>query len=240
MKDSEDPKDALEPSAGARSRDLVLASVQTVPALGPVAAWLLAQAWPSPLSRRLVELLSDITDRITDLETSERLDREKLLENDAFQAAIFRAIPSAMGTVSQEKRRALRNVALNAALGILPADDLFEMFLRYVDDFTGLHIKLLQVAEELKSLDMAVDSDGSTLVFDVTVRARQKAIEGAYPELRGLDGTYEQAWSELVNRGLVKDDHDGSVFSNETGLGVDVEYLTPLGRQFLDFISDPG
>jgi hypothetical protein len=232
-----DPKDTLKASS---SQELVRAITETaLGPVGPLGGYVLSRFLPDRFRSAVVEVVSDLCDRVLDLETAGRVNQERLAENEHFQAAVFRLIPAAMGTVSNEKRRALRNVAVNAALETFPNDDLFEMFMRYVEDFTPLHIRLLKFAENLSNLDMTVHDSGSSQVFDVTVRARQTAIEDEYPELKGLEAIYEQAWSELVERGLVKDDHDGSVFSHEVGLGVEVEFTTSLGHQFLDFISDP-
>ena len=72
------------------------------------------------------------------LEEEGRLMRETLYDNEAFVDAVARGVQAAIRTGQQEKRAALRNAALNAALNLVPDEAERQMFLELVERFTVL------------------------------------------------------------------------------------------------------
>jgi hypothetical protein len=65
-------------------------------------------------------------------------------ENPAFQTIVIRAYQIAVRTHKEQKLEALRNIVLNSSIPRTLEDDIVEMFLGWVDNFTELHISTLK------------------------------------------------------------------------------------------------
>ena len=87
---------------------------------------------------QLAEVVSELQDRVADLS-------EPLEDNERFLTAVLYANQIAMRAHQEDKLRALRNAVRNSALKSAPDDDRQLMFLRFVDDFTVSHIRILAV-----------------------------------------------------------------------------------------------
>ena len=171
-----------------------------VPGGGAVTPFL-ALVCSTPAQRRRDEYMQDISDRVLALEDAGLLTRDDL-QSEEFVTAVLRTVPAAMSTAAAEKRAALRNAALNTALGRQPSEDVFEMFLRYVEDLTPLHIKLLVLFDDPGARCRAANVEvGSTLGG-----AAWQVVCAVYPELVQEDAICSHAWSELKARGLVNTD----------------------------------
>ena len=62
---------------------------------------------------------------------------------DSFYSTFLHAAEIARRTHQQEKREALRNIVLNAAMPVAPDEDLQHIFVNMVADLTPLHLRLL-------------------------------------------------------------------------------------------------
>ena len=92
----------------------------------------------APLDQRRDEWFQVLADGLARLEEEGRLMRETLYDNEAFVDAVARGVQAAIRTGQQEKRAALRNAALNAALNLVPDEAERQMFLELVERFTVL------------------------------------------------------------------------------------------------------
>src|SRR3989338_4766599 len=99
----------------------------------------------------------------------------------------------------EEKRNALRNAIINAALPDPPEQSLQLMFLNFLDIFTTWHLWVLQLYHEpalhseLKDYSHRTEIGGGLSVL----------LEKVYPELRDKRAFYDQVWTDLYSRGLV-------------------------------------
>ena len=100
------------------------------------------------------------------------------------------------------------------------------MFLRFLDELTVAHIRLLTLFSDRPAAMAPIPPFGA--IYDV--------IEEKLPELKGRRGFYEQLWRDLSTRGLV-------TTPNLADVDVDQAFLprkaSDLGMQFLRFISAP-
>lgn len=232
MTDSrEEPlRDVTRPTIGDVVRTVPEALLGIVPGGGAVTPWLALICAP-PAARRRDEFIQDLSDRLRELEDAGLLTLEDL-ESDAFVTAVLRTIPAAMSTAAAEKLAALRNAAVNTALGRQPAEDLFEMFLRYVDDLAPLHIKLLVLFDDPGARCREVGRDYSGLLSGTP----WQVVCDIYPELADEQVVCSHAWSELHARGLTSTD---SLFGMMTARGITERRSSELGRRFVEFIKKP-
>jgi hypothetical protein len=206
------------------------ALLNAVPVAGAATPFL-ALVCSTPAQRRRDDYLQDVSNRLRALEDAGLLTSEDLNSED-FITAVLRTVPAAMSTAAAEKRAALRNAALNTALGRQPAEDLFEMFLRYVEDLTPLHIKLLVLFDDPDDRCREAGIDFSGIISG----APWQVVCGLYPDLTGEDEVCSHAWSELNARGLVNTD---SLKGMMTARGIMARRTSELGRRFVQFIREP-
>src|SRR5262245_60378327 len=98
----------------------------------------------TPVQRRRDSVMADFGAALQDLKR--RVGKlEDLENNDAFLDTVFAAIPVAMRSASETKRRALRNAIVNAGLPGAPDATKQQLFVRLLDDLTDLHAHLLDI-----------------------------------------------------------------------------------------------
>lgn len=148
---------------------------------------------------------------------------EGLRDNEQFISAVIHITQLAIKTHLLVKRIALKNALANIAKGRGPDDIRLQIFLDMVDSFTELHIDLLRVflAPEAPP-GMSMGGLDAVLLHNL-------------PKWRDHINLVNQVWSDLWRRGLL--DAEGlnvTVSSRELSR----RRTTPLGEQFLTFISD--
>ena len=186
----------------------------------------------TPLQRRQEDWLSDLAARLAALEEARRLDREHLGQDEAFLDAVARGIQAAMRTGQAEKREALRNAALNIALGTTPDEGERELFLDMVERFTAWHLRLLKAFQ-----DPGMWARVHAVLYEPAMSSTRDAfLEAAFPELRSKSDFYSRVWSDLFQARLVNSDQLGVTASVEAWKN---RATTILGDRFLDFIAEP-
>lgn len=213
---------------GATVLKIVEAATSMVPVAGGPLAVLL-ELLAEPLSRRrqrwfeeVAKVISELQDRVSDLS-------KPLEENERFLTAVLHASQIAMRAHQEDKLLALRNAVRNSALKSAPDDDLQLMFLRFVDDFTVSHIRVLSVFD---------DPQGA-----LTATGREMRVMGGLslfifhclPELTGQGHFCAQLCRDLESRGLI--DQGTKLNATMTRQGMLTPRTTDLGKRFLEFIS---
>ena len=176
--------------------------------------------------------MQDIARRVADLETRHGVKLEDLRENDEFVDVLLEATRVALTTSKVEKREALANAVVNTALPSPIDDALRHMFLRYIDELTVPHIRLLRLFADESSASIGIPF----ALQQAPLGAIYGLIEEKLPELRGRRTFYQLLWRDLRNRGLV-------TAENLADVDIDQAFLprraSDLGEQFLKFISSP-
>jgi hypothetical protein len=229
----------VEPTPPSRStsREItekaIEAGLSMIPIAGNPAAIAFAYAVGRGYNRRLEAWLTQLGEAVEDLINQvEDLDLDALAENEEFLDAVATATRAAERTHQDVKIEALRNAVLNAALPTAPDTDTQMMFLRWVDEFTGSHLRLLTVLNDPprwfghRNLERP----------DVYAGFRIEMVERALPELVGRREFCEQLLRDLNSAGMTI---ISSLFGPQTGASLMDSTTTEVAKRFIAFISDP-
>ncbi|MEA3201889.1 MAG: hypothetical protein QOE90_3317 [Thermoplasmata archaeon] len=181
--------------------------------------------------------------RVAVRELEGRLDAqafENLRHDPAFYSAVAHATEVAKRTHREEKLWMLRNAVVNSGLRSAPSDDVRQVFLRLVDDLTPVEVRLLLLFHVYPGFRGRT----SSVMQHPTM---EEAFLSIAPELGAHKGLLRWMAERLAREGLVED----SVFEGrDAGNGVSLRWLdlrrpdpgsftTPLGKDFVRFISEP-
>jgi hypothetical protein len=218
-----------ERKAGDRAFTLAEAAVSAVPVIGGPLAVLL-EAIGDPIGRRREHWFREIASAISQLQEHTELLSKPLSENEAFIDAVLHATQMALRTHQAEKLQALRNAVKNSARLGAPNENVQLMFLRFVDELTPLHLRVLSLFEDPRK---RLEDCGRALT-PAAAGGIAPLIYHYIPESNGQGHLAEQIWRDLSARGLIE--HVG-LFVAMTTEGVLTPRATYFGRQFLKFIS---
>ncbi len=197
---------------------LMRAGISAVPWGGSPAVEILSQVLIPPIEELRDDWLKGLAEAVLKLE--EKVDGfkiESLRDNPSFVTAFLQASQAAIRNHQQEKRDALRNAVLHAAVGDAPNEDMQLMFISWIEVFTPTHLQILRVFESPASFAVGRAS-----------LAQQRALT-------------DQVVNDLNGRGLVQD-HRPYVARDRESANALVSLgwtLSDLGRQFLAFILSP-
>ncbi len=183
------------------------------------------------LEKRRIEWFDDLAERVRRLEEEERLTLDDL-QSEPVVDVLLQASRAALATSSTEKRDALRNAVLNSVLPGAPDEAERFMFLRYVEDFTPWHLRILKLFQtptewqKQRAAEVGAQVAGSLA----------QAIEAAYPELAGRAAIYDAVWLDLSNAQFV---NSTAVQAMMSGRGMLEPRMTERGNRFLAFIEEP-
>jgi hypothetical protein len=226
-----DIPDEPKKSASDVAYGMAKAAVSSVPVAGAAAAELLALIFGPPIEKRRQRWVEQLAEAIKELqEKMADLTSEKLSENEAFVTTALHATEIAVRTHQEEKLEALRNAVISAALPDAPDDTLQQIFLNYVDSLTPWHLRVLMFFDDPRDWG---ESHG--IVYPTwAMGSPARVLEQSMPELAGQGTFYNQLVSDLEQRGLLA---GGGIHTTMTAQGMFSSRTTPLGRQFLQFIS---
>lgn len=155
---------------------LARAGISSIPIIGGPANELLSLVIIPSLEKRRVEWIESIAETLKGLEEKVNGFRiENLGTNEDFISIITHASQIAIRNHQKEKLEALRNAVLNTTLPNAPEANLQLMFLSFVDSLTPLHIRVLKLLYDKKSI----------------------------PDYESREEFFKQIKQDLVNRGLV-------------------------------------
>jgi hypothetical protein len=198
----------------------------TVPIVGPMGAAILEDLAGPRLASRRDDWFNDLAERVRRLEAQGVVTIAGLQQNDAFVDAVATAAAAAMRTSSQEKRAALRNAVLNAAIGQGGDQARQQVFLNLTDRFSELHLRMLRFAQDARQLVPAGKSapalPNATLV-----------LRDTFPDAELNASLYELVWSDLHASGLVR---VAKLENGPEGDARSIKRTTELGDQYLAFI----
>jgi hypothetical protein len=202
--------------------------------LAPGGDLIIEKVFGSPFARRQREWMEEIAAAIRRLEEKRGIHPEELRDNPAFIDAAITAYQSFIKTSDKEKRTALRNAVLNAALPNAPSVIQQQIFLVLVDRLTPLHLAVMSFFRDPPSWQ---DAHGRRIgPYNARVNPKPRTIlEDAFPQLGGSE-LADAIWADLDASALVR--RTGLDNSGE-GEAVMKNRLTTLGNRFVQFISDP-
>lgn len=227
-----DEREKLKPSGGDAAHTAAKAALSLIPWVGGSAAEIFAAIVTPPLQRRRDQWIEDIARGLGELRAKQpELAWDELLKGEPFITATLHASQTALKSHQKEKLEALKNSILNVALGISLDEDVQMVFLRYIDELTPWHLRIL-----------AYYRDPAGWLTDHKIEM-PKLISGgltegvfrAFPELKKEGELYRQIVADLHARGLLEGFSDGIMSLR----GILAGRTSELGRRFMSFIQSP-
>lgn len=210
------------------------AGLNVVPVVGGPLGVAFAYAVSLTYNRRMTKWLEGLAQAVDEL-TSEvdGMSLESLASNDNFIDAVATASQAAQRTHQETKIAALRNAVLNSALPGAPDADTQLIFLHWVEGFTAAHLQILTLLNDPPAWYAARGIETRT---GVMMGSRRQVVEEGIPEFAGRSDFCDVVIRDLSNAGLVA---ISSLGGGITGNGMYTPVTTPLGKQFIAFISAP-
>ena len=219
-------------SAGDAAHAVVKAVAGMVPVAGSALTVLLETVLVPPLERRREKWFQMLGAAVEQLQqTVEGLTPEALSKNEVFITVVAQATQVALRTHQDEKLNALMAAVLNSGQPNPPTDDLQLMYLRFIDELSPWHIRVLDLLSgpEHWMQRNGVQHPGWGMGGPSAV------IEHCYPELRHQQEFYEQIVRDLQSRGLI---HQGQFLNTTmTGSGMVEARTSGFANNFLAFIA---
>jgi len=153
---------------GDRVFEIVQAAASVMPVAGSGVAALMGLVGPK-IAQRRDEWFELFADKISELESRV----EGFAESPMFITAVVEATNAALKTHEREKLGALRNAVANSPLPGAPDDSTQLLFLRFVDELTAAHLKILAVLNDPRD---AVAKTGRQLRFSGAALAQPSYI----------------------------------------------------------------
>jgi hypothetical protein len=218
--------------AGDAAHAVTKALVGMVPVAGSALTVLLETVLAPPLERRREKWFRMLGAAVEQLQqTVDGLTTEALSENDVFITVVAQATQVALRTHQDEKLNALKAAVLNSGLPNPPADDLQLMYVRFIDELSPWHIRLLDLfsGPEQWMQRNGVNNPGWAMGGPSTV------IEHCFPALKNEREFYEQIVRDLQSRGLI---HQGQFLNTTmTDRGMVQARTSGLANAFLAFVA---
>ena len=225
--------DVPEATLGDRLHTLAKAGIASIPVVGAAASELFTVILAPPLEKRRVEWMNDVAERLKELEERGDLNLEDLQNNETFITTVMQASQAAVRDHQSEKREALRNAVLNAALPNAPEESLQQHFINLVDTFTVWHIRLLDLFKDPEAWFNKNEVTAPNFSFSSSL---EQLIISAWTELKEQYDFLNVIVEELEAKGLYT---GGSIRTMMTGQGAFDKRTTEMGDSFLDFITEP-
>lgn len=209
-------------------------ALSLIPFAGGAASEIFALIVSPPLEKRRDAWIQSIGDGLEKLkEKVESLNPESLSQNEAFVTTLLHASRAAISNHQAEKLVALRNAVLNAALPDAIEDTEQMLFIRWIDELTGWHLRILALFENPKEW---MQANNIAMPQNQLSSSLAQLLVHVFPDLRERRSLYDQLWQDLNARGLL---NTPTLQGMMTGDGVFSPRATDLGKRFLRFISSP-
>lgn len=230
-KSKKQEESVLKSSKGDKVHAVVRSGLGAIPFAGQTAIELFSAVVTPPLEKRRDEWMLNVGEMLGKLSEERKVNIKELQENDAFIDILMDASQAAIRNSNVEKREALRNAVLNAALNQTLEEALQHMFIRWVDEFTFWHLRILKLFRNPKAW---AEQNGHKFPSYAAGGGLDKMLESAYPELKNKSEFYNQIWKDMHQRGLLT---TNSLQGLMTKSGLFSNRASDLGKQFLNFIE---
>ena len=204
------------------------AAIKLIPFVGGATNDVLNLVLAPAIVRRRDEWFKELAEDLDKLDKEVKGLKERLSQNEPFVSAVIQATRIALSTHQQEKRQMLRYALLKIATGKGPDEELQQVFLNAIEEFSVSHVKVLNVlancTQEL--IQRGLWNSG----HPNSIPAYRNVIALLLPELRTHESLVVSILIDLRNRGFSKLADLDVPFPNQ-GM------VTNLGAEFLRFVS---
>lgn len=201
-----------------RTYAIARAGLGSLPLVGAAATELFQMVITPSLERRRVEWMNSVADTLKALEEKGQLQIGDLASNEAFFDTVLHASHAALRNSQQEKREALRNAVLNAALPSPPDESRQQMFIEWVDSLTVWHLRIFVL---LANPQQWFESNQKQPPQFAMSSSLSGLLTVAYPELGNQRQLYDQIAKDLYNRSLIGTDQFHTMMSASGALSVE-------------------
>ncbi len=211
------------------------AGLSAVPVVGGPAVELFNFLITPPLEKRRDQWMKMVAEALRDLENS-RFDLQQLQSNQRFITIVVQATTVAIRNHQQEKLLALRNAIVNSAKHSDFNEDIQLLFVRYIDELTPSHLKLLTFFIE----------DAANLSALKSYPELFRTFEIKHPNSMSRD-EFRMLLQDLAARGLIRispdiDDFEdiyqaSALLTESTRDDLPRVVITDMARRFLDFVT---
>jgi hypothetical protein len=221
-----------EPSGADVALGTGRAVLAAIPLVGGSITEVLSLVLAPAVSRRRDTWLKELADGLEEAERQiDGFTIENLTQDEAFISAVIEATRSAISTHKDEKRDALLNGLLNIALHRSTDEDQQQTFLRYIEELTVWHLRILRLFQN-PSKHLSTKGLGANYYMG----SASQVLTDFYPELADKRELYDQIAADLASRGLVG---AGFLHGMMSAQGMVAKRTSALADRFLDFIPDP-
>jgi hypothetical protein len=226
----------LQPAPADAAHNIARAGLSgLVPLVGGTLAELLNASITAPLSRRRDEWLVYLADGVRQLqERVEGFDWGQRMKDPAFVSLLLEACQLAVRNHREEKRKALRNAVLNAAVGIDVEEDVRFAFLALIDRFTASHLDVLDFAYYPRGW---MERNGVAVQQPVPRHwsARQTCLLGYQKDALFL----EMIVADLQAARLIEAHPFTALDNSASASRTSLNHTSDLGGRFYRFFSEP-
>lgn len=208
------------------------AALGTIPLAGAAASEMLGLLIASPLEKRREKWMTEVGEKLKELEEKKLISLEGLSSNEQFVDTVLQVTTLAIKTSEEEKILAFKNAIINTALNESPNKILSQVFLNYIDTFTVWHIRLLDLFRDPRLWFIARNKKQPVFTM---VSSLSSVVEHAYPEMKGQGNLLEIIWADLRRAGFHNSGDFQTMMSPDGALE---PRATELGKEFIYFISD--
>jgi len=222
-------------TAGDHALALVRGAISSVPWVGGVGAELFALIVKAPYERRSAEWMHEVASRLGQLSERDEERFRALLDDPDFASVLIAATQAATRSHRREKTELLANAVEQSAYQAVVATDLQLLFVRFVDELTISHVRLLAFLE--------------TNRLAVAATKSYQELHAAYIGASGDSCTTEEFQlfcNDLAGRVLARFSssllefpgiaESNALVTEDSGQGIKV-VVSGLGRSFLGFVG---
>jgi hypothetical protein len=204
-----------------------------LPSVGALVSELYSQVLKPPLTKRLEEWMNSVYQRLLEQQGEiDGLTLEVLSKKPLFISTFMQASQVALRNHQEEKLEALRNAVINSAKPNFAEDDIYLMFLNWIDTFTIWHIRILYY---LDARLLEVKDGRMPEITRTNPRALTERVIENFPELRQEQEFTYQIIRDLGNNNLMSYFSPFRVFRNNGDFYE--SYTTDLGKRFIQYIN---
>jgi len=200
-----------------------LATIAGLPVGGVPSAFFLAFI-KQPVEERWKEWAESVIERLIEVEYKV----EDLKNNKSFISAFMQASQIVFQTHQQAKLDALRSAVVNMASPLFANDNIYFMFISWIQIFVPWHLRILKYME----LEQISAKHGGT--GEVTGPLAMR-IKNSFPAQEYDFDLSKQCFEDLRNRGLINVD---TLTHEIEGEMVATAKITNFGKKFIEFITD--
>jgi hypothetical protein len=201
-----------------------------IPIVGSLASEIFGLVVTPPLEKRRAEWMNEVAERLNELQNNGQINFEDLQNNEQFIDVVLQATTYALKTSEEEKIKSLKNAVLNTASGNAIDKTKSQIFLNQIDNFTSWHLRILNLIDS----PIIWFEKAGKVAPNYMMGSISSMIKEAFPELKNQDELIDIIWNDLGNIGFHK---TSGVKTSMSGSGVLSERTTPIGKEFIDFIT---